>query len=82
MKKMLLIQTAFIGDVVLATALLEKIKLTHPEIKMHILVHKGIESLFDNHPYIEKVWIWNKKQSKYRNLFKLLFQIRNQKFDA
>lgn len=82
MKKMLLIQTAFIGDVVLATALLEKIKLTHPEIKLHILVRKGNESLFDNHPYIEKVWIWNKKQSKYRNLFKLLFQIRNEKFDA
>jgi len=80
MKKILIIQTAFIGDAVLASAMLEKIHNCHPDWEIDFMVRKGNESLFTNHPYIHKVIIWDKKGAKYTNLFKLLTQIRRSRY--
>lgn len=81
MDKILVIQTAFIGDVILATALLESLNQTYPEAQLDILVRKGNESLFDGHPYLNSVLIWNKKKAKYKNLFSLVQKIRSGKYD-
>ena len=79
--KFLIIQTAFIGDVVLATPMAEALaQLDKAEI--HFLVRKGNESLLENNPFIDRVWIWNKQQNKIRNLFQLGNEIRNEKFDC
>ncbi len=79
--KFLIIQTAFIGDVVLATPMAEALaQLDNAEI--HFLVRKGNESLLENNPFIERVWIWNKQQNKLRNLFQLGNEIRREKFDC
>ena len=79
--KFLIIQTAFIGDVVLATPMAEALALLdHAEI--HFLVRKGNESLLENNPFIHRVWIWNKGQNKLSNLFKLSAEIRKEKFDC
>jgi heptosyltransferase-2 len=80
MEKVLLIQTAFIGDVVLATSILEKIHTQHPNTVLHILVRQGNETLFYHLPYLQKVLIWNKKHQKYFHLFQLLFEIRKEKY--
>ena len=79
--KFLIIQTAFIGDVVLATPMAEALaQLDNAEI--HFLVRKGNESLLENNPFIHHVWIWNKGQNKISNLFKLSTEIRKEKFDC
>jgi heptosyltransferase-2 len=79
--KFLIIQTAFIGDVVLATPMAEALaQLDKAEV--HFLVRKGNESLLENNPFIDRVWIWNKQQNKLRNLFQLGNEIRNEKFDC
>ena len=72
MQKILIIQTAFIGDVVLSTAMIEKIHTHFPNAQIDFLVRKGNESLLDNNPYLNDVFIWNKKENKYKNLFILL----------
>ena len=72
MQKILIIQTAFIGDVVLATALLEKWRRFYPEDQIDFLVRKGNEGLLDGHPFLHEVLIWNKKENKTKNLFQLL----------
>ena len=72
MQKILVIQTAFIGDVVLATGLLEKLHAQFPDSSLDILVRKGNEALFSLHPFIHKVLVWDKKKNKYRNLFRVL----------
>jgi len=82
MRRILVIQTAFIGDVVLATALLASLHLAFPNALIDIVVRKGNESLFDGHPFIHKVFIWNKQKHKYLQLFKLLFAIRKLKYQA
>ena len=80
-KRILVIQTAFIGDVVLATSLLETLHKNFPEARIDLLVRKGNEGLFDNHPFLTKVLIWKKKEGKYRSLWNLLKQIRTTRYD-
>jgi heptosyltransferase-2 len=81
MQKILVIQTAFIGDVVLVTALLEDLHLQYPNAVLDILVRKGNETLFTAHPYLNEVLVWQKKENKYTNLFKVILQIRQNKYD-
>ena len=82
MKKILIIQTAFIGDVILATSMLETIRAqSKGEISIDILLRKGNEDLLKQHPYLNQVLIWNKKENKYKNLWALSKQIRQAKYD-
>ncbi len=81
MNKILVIQTAFIGDVILATALIEKLHASFPEAKIDFLVRGGNESLLKGHPFINEVIVWQKKENKYKNLFSLAKKIRQSKYD-
>ncbi len=81
MKKILLIQTAFTGDVVLATPVLEKLHRFFPEAKIDFCLRKGNESLLKEHPFVNEVLIFDKKNRKLRNLFGLLSRIRRTKYD-
>ena len=81
-QKILIIQTAFIGDVVLATAMLEALHQHHPAASISILVRKGNEALLNAHPFIDQVLVWDKKQNKYGHWLQLLFTIRKSQFDA
>lgn len=80
MPKFLVIQTAFIGDVVLATAVVEKLRKYYPEAKIDFLLRKGNEGLLKGHPYINEVLIWDKKQNKKRNLVKMAFRVRRKRY--
>ena len=82
MKKILVIQTAFIGDVVLATSLIENLHQQFPEVMIDILVRKGNESLFQAHPFLNQVLVWDKKNNKYQNWVGLLFKIRSIQYDV
>jgi heptosyltransferase-2 len=75
------IQTAFIGDVVLATSLIENLHQQFPKVKIDILVRKGNESLFQSHPFLNQVLVWDKKNNKYQNWVGLLFKIRSSQYD-
>ncbi|MFN8415739.1 MAG: lipopolysaccharide heptosyltransferase II [Cytophagaceae bacterium] len=79
--KIVVIQTAFIGDVILSTALLETLHLNFPDTKIDLVVRKGNESLFHQHPFINKVWTWDKKNGKFKNLITLGLQLRKEKYD-
>jgi heptosyltransferase-2 len=81
-RSFLIIQTAFIGDVVLATALIEKLHRYYPEATIDFLLRKGNEGLLKAHPYLREVLIWDKKIDKQKNLFDLLKKIRANKYDV
>src|SRR5690606_10339082 len=80
-KKILIIQTAFIGDVILATPLIEKLHKSHPGAKIDFLLRKGNESLFSKHPLLNRVWIWDKKKSKYKALLSIAKEFRKNEYD-
>jgi len=81
-QKFLVIQTAFIGDVVLATALIEKLHAHYPNAQVDFLLRKGNESLLAGHPFLHEVLIWNKREHKLRNLFTLIRKIRKKRYDT
>lgn len=81
MKSILLIQTAFTGDVVLATPLIEKLHRFYPEANIDFLLKKGNESLLSGHPFIRQVLVFNKKEGKLGQLWSLLRRIRSNKYD-
>ncbi len=82
MNKILIIQTASIGDVILATPVIEKLHLFYPNARIDFLLKKGNEALFDGHPFLNEVLIWEKSKAKYKNLFLLITKIRAKKYDC
>jgi len=82
MKKFLIIQTASIGDVILATPLVEKIHHSLPDATIDFLVKKGMESLFTNHPIIHEILVWDKSKKKYRNFRHLISTVRKNRYDV
>jgi heptosyltransferase-2 len=81
MERVLIIQTAFIGDVILSTVLIENLKKQYPQARIDFLVKKGNEALLDQHPLLHEVLVWDKRNGKYKNLVKLLTHIRKQRYD-
>ena len=82
MKKFLVIQTAFIGDVVLATCIAEKLHRFFPEARIDMMVRKGNEALLLNHPFLHSVLVWNKKEKKIRNLVRMIRTVRKNRYDT
>jgi len=80
-QKFLVIQTAFIGDVVLATALLEKLHAYFPDARIDFLVRKGNEALLAGHPWLHETLVWDKKQNKLKNLWAMSRRIRRERYD-
>lgn len=80
-QQFLIIQTAFIGDVVLATGIIEKLSTHYPEAKIDFILRKGNEGLLVNHPKIRHLIIWDKTKNKFGNLLKILNQVRRRRYD-
>lgn len=82
MHNILIIQTASIGDVILATPVIEKLHDLFPESTIDFLIKQGNESIFLNHPYIQHLRMWNKKEKKYINFLRILKTIRFYHYDC
>jgi heptosyltransferase II len=80
-QRFLIIQTAFIGDVVLATALIENLHQEYPDAQIDFLLRKGNENLLKAHPILNKVYVWDKQKNKISNLLRLLREIRKAGYD-
>ena len=80
--KILVIQTASIGDVILSTAVVEKLHFFYAEAAVDMLVKKGNESLFVGHPFLNEVLVWDKKKHKTRNLLQLIAKVRKKRYDV
>ncbi len=81
MKRFLVIQTAFLGDVILATPVVSELARIYPDAKIDILVRKGNESLLSSNIKINEVLILDKKAPKIKALKGLLKIIRSNKYD-
>ena len=79
--QILVIQTAFLGDVVLATPVVEKLHRFFPEASIDFLLRKGNESLLKDHPFIRETIIWHKQEGKWKNVLKLIRRFRKTKYD-
>lgn len=79
--KILIIQTAFLGDVILATPLIEALHEQDPSHEIHFACRRGNQSLLTDHPKISKLWVWDKSQ-KYKDIYRLIRAFRREKYDV
>lgn len=82
MKKILLVQTSFIGDIILLSTVIENIRAQWEDAHIDILINKNSEALYASHPHIVKSWTWNKKEKKHKHLLRLINSIRKEKYDV
>ena len=81
-EKILVIQTAFLGDLILSTTLFKKIKLKHPNSHITLIVNKGTEQILSNNPNIDTILPVDKKQT-FKNplkFIKFLFELQKENF--
>ena len=81
MKKILIIQTASLGDVILSTPLIEKLHHYYVDAKIDFLLKYGYEGVLRRHPYLHHVIVWDKTEKKYERLLELISIIRENKYD-
>lgn len=81
MQNILVIQTAFLGDVILATPVISELKRIFPKSNIDVLVRKGNESLLSNNPNINTTYIFNKKEGKVKNMISLIKEYRKNNYD-
>lgn len=82
MNRVLIIQTASLGDVVLATPIIECISDAYPDAKIDFLLKYGYGDLFRQHPKLNHVFAWDKREKKYARLWELIKTIRRNHYDA
>ena len=80
-KNILIIQTAFIGDTILASHFARAVKEQFPDHQIHFFLRKGNESVIQGLSSIHKVWVWDKAGGKTRNLLRLIRELREMHFD-
>ncbi len=83
MKKVLVIQNKFIGDVLIATVIAQNIKKTYPDCHVSYLVYDYCAGVIKNHPQIDEVIEVNERWLKsIPNLIGLALRIRKKSFDT
>ncbi len=80
-KRILVIQTAFLGDVILATPVLGELKRLFPDVELDMLVKKGNESLLLNNPHLNELFVLNKSEGKWKAIFGLIKEFRHNQYD-
>ncbi len=78
MKKILLWQTAFLGDLILTTPLIASIKNIYPDSKLHVISKPFGKYVLKNNPYVDKLITFDKKKD---STIKLIKDLRKEKYD-
>ena len=60
---------------------MENLHSKYPDAAIDVLVKKGTESLFASHPYLRKLYIWDKSDKKLRNLYIILKEVQSERYD-
>lgn len=76
--RIILLQPAFLGDVVLSTALLEAWHRAYPNHRLGMVVRKEAAGLLRNHPFLDSVHVWDRKGwGKYSRLARLAEAVKS-----
>ncbi len=80
-KKILIIQTAFIGDVILTTPLIRETKKVFPDARIDVLVIPQTKNVLENNPYIHSLMVFDKRKNKRKAFIETASMIRNNNYD-
>ena len=81
LKKILIIQTAYIGDVILITPLIRATKRLFPDASIDVLVIPQTQDVLANNPDIENILTFDKRKNKISAFLKTVKKIKQMKYD-
>lgn len=79
-RSILVIQTAFIGDLIMSTPLFEGLRKIYPEADIDVVVNSRYISMLSNNPHIREVYGFDKSKNKTLNLLRLIRVIRKNRY--
>lgn len=79
--KILIVQTAFIGDVIIVTPLIRAIKVLYPKALLDVMVIPQTAEVLENNPNINKIVSFNKRKNKLVAFIKTLKALRKKRYD-
>lgn len=84
MRRLLVVQTAFLGDIVLTTPLLRELKRVEPESSLTVVTTPLGRAILEGHPFVDEVIAYDKKGSDRgpRGVLRLVARLRRERFDA
>lgn len=80
-KKILIIQTAFLGDVVLTTPLIREAKTIFPDAELDVLVIPQTRGVLQDNPHIRSLLIFDKRGARIRSFLKTILNLRRNNYD-
>jgi heptosyltransferase II len=83
-KKILLAQTLYLGDLILALPVIQHLRLAFPYSDVDVLVEKGKEEILKNNPYVSSVLVYDKKYEHkgLKGIFSLSQLLRLKQYDV
>ncbi len=83
-KKILVVQTAFIGDLVMSTPIFPALRKIFPDSQIDVLVIPSSAIILKHNPYINNILTFDKKKNIFRKIteiIRLLFYFQKNKYD-
>ncbi len=82
-RRVAIIQTAFLGDLVLSLPLIDAVKQINTSAKLAVIARPGAAQLLENHPNVDKLFVFEKHGANrgLPGLFRLAGKIRQLKCD-
>lgn len=81
-KRILIIQTAFIGDVILSTPLVRNLRKIFPDSFLSFLLIPETKNVLENNPHLDEILVYDKRRKKgIGGLLQMLSRIRKRQFD-
>ncbi len=77
----MIVQTAFIGDVIIITPLIKAVKELYPSALVDVMVIPQTAGVLDNNPNINEIILFNKRKNKLIAFIKTLRLLRKNKYD-
>jgi len=79
--RILIIQTAFLGDVILITPLIRAVRQRFPHAAIDVLVIPQTKEILQNNPYINKILTFDKRANKVLGFWATLKKLRAEQYD-
>jgi heptosyltransferase-2 len=80
-KRILLVHTAFLGDIILATPLIRETRKLFPGARIDFLTTPATYDLVKNNPHLDQIILFDKHNHKLLNFFKLIPRLIRNKYD-
>ncbi len=82
--KIIVLQTAFIGDLIMSSPIFRALRETYPFAQIDALVIPQTKIILKYNPHIDNVYVFDKKNGFFRkiiNFLKIIIKFRKQKYD-